>query len=106
VSEVMNLRLTQGFGILYRLNSFGFTMILLHGDISGTVSLAASGFGELVVSMLASGTQDRGFEPGRKKIHSLPSFGGEVKPSVPCRKFAASFKEPRDLRGSRNRRPN
>jgi hypothetical protein len=42
-----------------------------------------SGFGGLVV------TQDRGFEPGRscrifraKKIHSMPSFGGEVKPSV------------------------
>jgi uncharacterized protein (DUF1786 family) len=53
-------------------------------------------FGGLVVSMLASGTQDRGFEPGRsrrifraKKIRSTPSFGGEVKPSVPCRKFAA-----------------
>jgi hypothetical protein len=56
----------------------------------------SSGFGGLVVSMLASGTQDRGSEPGRsrwtfqgKKIHSLPSFGGEVKPSVPCRRFAA-----------------
>jgi hypothetical protein len=55
-----------------------------------------SGFGGLVVSMLASGTQDRGYEPGRsrrifqgKKIHSVPSFGGEVKPSVPCRRFAA-----------------
>jgi hypothetical protein len=23
------------------------------------------------------------------KIHSMPSFGGEVKPSVPCRRFAA-----------------
>jgi hypothetical protein len=55
-----------------------------------------SGFGGLVVSMLASGTQDRGFEPGRsrqifraKKIHSMPSFGGELQPSVPCRRFAA-----------------
>jgi hypothetical protein len=26
---------------------------------------------------------------GRKKILSMPSFGGEVKPSVPCRGFAA-----------------
>ena len=26
---------------------------------------------------------------GRKKILSTPSFGGEVKPSVPCRRFAA-----------------
>jgi len=24
-----------------------------------------------------------------KKILSMPSFGGEVKPSVPCRRFAA-----------------
>jgi hypothetical protein len=50
-----------------------------------------------VVSMLASGTQVRGFTPGRslpifrakKKIHSMPSFGGKVKPSVPSRRFAA-----------------
>jgi hypothetical protein len=54
------------------------------------------GFGGLVVSMLASGSQDRGFEPGRsrrifsgEKIHSMLSFGGEVKPSVQCRSFAA-----------------
>ena len=26
---------------------------------------------------------------GRKKILSTPSFGGEVKPSVPCRRFVA-----------------
>ena len=45
---------------------------------------------------MAFGTQVRGFAPGRsrrifraKKIHSTPSFGGEVKPSVPCRSFAA-----------------
>jgi hypothetical protein len=53
-----------------------------------------SGFRGL--SMLPSGTQDRGFAPDRSrrifpagKIHSMPSFGGEVKPSVPCRSFAA-----------------
>jgi hypothetical protein len=53
-----------------------------------------------VVSMLASGTQVRGLRPGRscrifwaKKIHSMPSFGGEVKSSVPWRSFAAC-KEP------------
>jgi hypothetical protein len=38
-----------------------------------------------VVSMLASGTQVRGFKPGR----NMPSYGGEVKPSVPCLRFAA-----------------
>jgi hypothetical protein len=45
------------------------------------------GFGGLVVSMLTSGTQGRGFK--RKKILSMPSFGGEVKESVPCPSFAA-----------------
>ena len=48
-------------------------------------------------SMLAFGTQVRGFKPGRSrqifkgqiKIFSTPSFGGEVKPSVPCRRLAA-----------------
>ena len=47
-----------------------------------------SGFGGLVVSMLASGTRVRGFEPGRI-ILSMPSFGGEVKESVPCPSSAA-----------------
>jgi hypothetical protein len=49
-----------------------------------------------LVSMLASGTQDRGFKPGRSrriflgvKILSMPSFGREVKRFVPCRRFAA-----------------
>jgi len=37
---------------------------------------------------------------GRKKILSTPSFGGEVKPSVPCRRFAAC-KRSLQLRGSR-----
>ena len=38
---------------------------------------------------------------GEKKILSTPSFGGEVKPSVPCRRFAAC-KRSLNLRGSRN----
>jgi hypothetical protein len=58
---------------------------------------ALSGYDSLVVSMLASGTQDRGFEPGRK-ILSMPSFGGEVKQSVPCR----MLNNPAVYRGSRN----
>ena len=47
-------------------------------------------------SSLAFGTQVRGFKPGRslrifqgEKILSTPSFGGEVKPSVQCRRFEA-----------------
>ena len=58
-------------------------------------------------SVLAFRTQVCGFKPGRsrrifraKKILSTPSFGGEVKPSVPCR-FAAC-KRSLNLRGSRN----
>ena len=55
-----------------------------------------SGFGGVEVSVLAFGTRVRGFKPGRsrrifraKKFLSTPSFGGKVKPSVPCRKFTA-----------------
>jgi hypothetical protein len=58
-------------------------------------------------SVLTSGTQVRGFAPGRsrrifkgEKIRSTPSFGGEVKPSVPCRRFAAC-KRSLELRESR-----
>jgi hypothetical protein len=49
-----------------------------------------------VVSVLATGPKVRGFKPGRGrwilrviKIRSTPSFGDEVKPSVPCRRFTA-----------------
>jgi len=58
--------------------------------------------------VLAFSTQVCGFKPGRsrriyraKKILSTPSFGGEVKLSVPCRRFAAC-KRSLNLRGSRN----
>jgi len=50
-------------------------------------------------SVLAFSTQVHVFKPGRsrrifkgEKILSTPSFGGEVKPSVPCRRFAACKK--------------
>ena len=58
--------------------------------------------------MLAFNTQVRGFKPDRsrrtfraKKTLSTPPFGGEVKPSVPCRRFA-TCKRSLNLRGSRN----
>ena len=58
--------------------------------------------------MPAFSTQVCGFKPGRnrrifgaKKTLSTPSFGGEVKPSVPCRRFAAC-KRSLNLRGNRN----
>ena len=47
-------------------------------------------------SVLTFGTQVRGFKPGRRrrifqgeKILRTPSFGREVKPFVPCRRFTA-----------------
>jgi hypothetical protein len=57
-------------------------------DIYNSWYLTVGGFGGLVVSMLASGTQDRGFAPG-EKIISMPSFVREVKPFAPCRIFVA-----------------
>jgi hypothetical protein len=55
--------------------------------------------GGLVVNKLVSGTQHRWFELAMlgpkpsdflgEKIHSMPSFGGEVNPPVPCRRFGA-----------------
>jgi hypothetical protein len=67
-----------------------------------------SGFGGPAVSMLPSGTQDRGFEPGRSrrifsgvKILSMASFGREVKQWVPCRRFVARKRSRRSIRGSR-----
>jgi hypothetical protein len=50
--------------------------------------------GGVVVSVLATGPNGRGFEPSQGdgflkalKIRSTPSFGREVKPEVPCRKI-------------------
>jgi hypothetical protein len=43
------------------------------------VSALIGGFGGLVVSMLAFGTQVRGSDFSGEKILSMPSFGGEVK---------------------------
>jgi hypothetical protein len=60
-------------------------------DYRMSVLREKDGFGGLVVSMLASGTQVRGFKPGRRcwiftgvKILSMPSSGGAVKESVPA----------------------
>jgi hypothetical protein len=55
--------------------------------LSASLLSLVGGFGGLVVSMLASGNQDRGF--AGEKILRMPSFGREVKPFAPCRRFAA-----------------
>jgi len=59
-------------------------------------------------SVLAFSTQVCGIKSGRScrifrttKILSTPPFGGEVKPSVPCRRFAAC-KRSLNLHGSQN----
>jgi hypothetical protein len=73
----------------------------LRSDNSRCCIIEDSSFGGLVVSMLASSTQDRGFAPGRshqifwaKKFLSIPSFGRELKPFACLR----HVKEPYNLR--------
>jgi hypothetical protein len=60
----------------------------------------------LAVSMLASGTQDRGFDTVRKKKSTAchPSEGKQNRLSHVA--DLRHVKEPCDLRGSRNRRSN
>ena len=54
------------------------------------------GFGGLEVSVLASGTLSSRVQTRPKPSDfSSPSFGGEVKPSVPCRKFTACKNNPK-----------
>jgi hypothetical protein len=54
----------------------------------------------LVVSVLVMRHKVHGFKPGRgtftrvKKICGMPSFGGEVKLSVPCHKILQHVKNP------------
>jgi hypothetical protein len=57
--------------------------------------------GSLAVSVLAIGRKVRGLNRGRGrwtfksyKTRSRPSFGGEVKPSAPCRKILQHVKGP------------
>ena len=59
--------------------------------------ISSSGFGGLGVACWplepkfagSNPAEAVGFLRGEKKFLSTPSFGGEVKPSVPCRRFAA-----------------
>ena len=87
--------------------SFGRPRLLFRHDPSYPPYL--SGFGGLEGSLLAFGTQFRGFKPsrsrpifhGEKKSSAHPFFGREVKPSVPCRIFAACKRTRKCMRGSR-----
>jgi hypothetical protein len=76
-----------------------WTFIILSLLLCSKFSPDVDGFGGLVVSMLASGTQGHGFKPSRSrwiftciKILRMPSSGGEVKESVSCPSFAACQK--------------
>jgi len=89
-----------------------FVIISSQPHVSALFLFHSSGFTKnhiyIYICVLAFGTQVRGFKPGqsrrifkgKKKILSTPSFGGEVKPSVPCRSFTAC-KRSLELRGSR-----
>ena len=75
----ITLYITMHLSLIW-LSSFVFVGIFL--GCSAYFLFYLSGFGGLVVSVLASSTQDRGFKPGRsrrifwaKKILSTPSFG-------------------------------
>ena len=64
--------------------------------VMGDINLQHSGFGGLGVACWPLVPKFAGSKPGRsrrifkgEKILGTPSFGGEVKPSVPCRRFAA-----------------
>jgi hypothetical protein len=76
------------------------TVIPVHSGFGGLVviMLASGTFGGLVVIMLASGTQDQTrpmpSDFSGEKIRSMPFFGGEVKPSAPCHRFAECKKTP------------
>jgi hypothetical protein len=76
---------------LYRFYSL---QIALH--VSGDIFTHHQEHEWTVITMLASSTQVHGFKPDRsrrifqgEKFPSTPSFRGEVKPAVPCRRFTA-----------------
>ena len=93
----------RDFSLLWNIHciQYGWHVLALKRGCGNTTALDARQWIQRLRwsrgSVLAFGTQVRGFKPGRSrqifkgqiKIFSMPSFGGEVKPSVPCRRFAA-----------------
>jgi hypothetical protein len=71
---------------IYSSQNFSFQTCLVF-TLTFALRSRLSGFGGLVASVLAFSTQDPGFSG--EKILSTPYFGGEVKPFVLCRRFAA-----------------
>jgi hypothetical protein len=71
--------------------------LYMKGNLHSTLQ---SRFGGVVVSVIATGTEGRGFKPDGAekcliaiKIRSSPSFGWEIKPEAPCRKILRHAKE-------------
>jgi hypothetical protein len=67
---------------------------LLHSTKRDSCTYNRSGFGGLVVSMLPSGTQDRGFAILAGKIHSVPSFRRGSKAVCPMSQLWGMRKNP------------
>ena len=90
-----SLRIKRGKNVLVNVTSRQFALIIFSITAISITYSECNRFRWSRGSVLAFSTQVRGFKPGRsrrifrvKKILSTPSFGGEVKPSVPCRRFA------------------
>jgi hypothetical protein len=78
------------------------TCLVLFLQIEKTTdsTTCCSRFGDVVVSVLATGPKGRGLETGQCcgflraiKIRSTPPFGWELKPVVPCRKTLRRVKD-------------
>ena len=63
--------------------SCGKAISVIYSECQGFVGLGVACW-PLVLKFAGSNPAE-----AKKKIHSTPSFGGGVKPSVPCRRFAA-----------------
>jgi hypothetical protein len=69
----------------------GRNVVFSHPRGNKDIYLSTVALGGLVVSVLATGPKVRGFDGFLRviQIRSTTSFGEEVKPSVPCRRFTA-----------------
>jgi hypothetical protein len=80
------MQVVLSFPLILMLNYFAISCLVLRV----LLNQMASGFGGLVVPKFAGSNLAKavGFFSG-EKILSMPSFGREVKPFAPCRRFAA-----------------
>jgi hypothetical protein len=104
LNEVVFWKLTLNNFDEFKLLSVQYNSLFLESD--GNLTILPKNvvdLGGLVVSVLATGPKVRGFDPDRRwilrviKIRSTTSFGGEVMPSVPCKRHV---KEPYGMNGT------